>query len=155
MTQIILAAAGALVIGFLIGFLISKKNTNKAIEEAEAKAKKIIKQAEEDGEKAKTTRLNEARDRFNDLKKKFNEEERNKLKTLIKEAIGVHMEVETLTGGLKDTVKAIADEMQIKPAVLNRAIKSAYKRDFDKARDDIDMIESILNSTDKLHNPEE
>ena len=89
------------------------------------------------------------------MSRQFNEEERNKLKTLIKEAIGVHMEVETLTGGLKDTVKAIADEMQIKPAVLNRAIKSAYKRDFDRARDDIDMIESILNATDNLFKGEE
>ena len=89
------------------------------------------------------------------MSRQFNEEERNKLKTLIKEAIGVHMEVETLSGGLKDTVKAIADEMQIKPAVLNRAIKSAYKRDFDRARDDIDMIESILNATDNLFKGEE
>ena len=89
------------------------------------------------------------------MSRQFNEEERNKLKTLIKEAIGIQMEVETLSGGLKDTVKAIADEMQIKPAVLNRAIKSAYKRDFDRARDDIDMIESILNATDNLFKGEE
>lgn len=89
------------------------------------------------------------------MSRHFNEEERNKLKTLIKEAIGIQMEVETLSGGLKDTVKAIADEMQIKPAVLNRAIKSAYKRDFDRARDDIDMIESILNATDNLFKGEE
>jgi hypothetical protein len=84
------------------------------------------------------------------MSRHFNDEERNKLKTLIKEAIGVHMEVETLTGGLKDTVKAVADEMQIKPAVLNRAIKSVYKRDFDRARDDLDLVESILNATDNL-----
>ena len=89
------------------------------------------------------------------MSRHFNDEERNKLKTLIKEAIGVQMEVETLTGGLNDTVKAIADEMQIKPAVLKRAIKSAYKRDFDRARDDIDMIESILNATDNLFKGEE
>jgi phage host-nuclease inhibitor protein Gam len=85
----------------------------------------------------------------------FNPEERSKLKNLIKEAIGVQMEVETLNGGLNDTVKAIADEMQIKPGVLKRAIKSAYKRDFDQARDDIDLIESILNATDNLGPNEE
>lgn len=89
------------------------------------------------------------------MSRHFNEEERNKLKTLIKEAIGVKMEVETLNGGLKDTVKAIADEMQIKPAVLNRAINSAFKRDFDRARDDMDLIESILNATDNLFKGEE
>jgi hypothetical protein len=89
------------------------------------------------------------------MSRHFNDEERNKLKTLIKEAIGVKMEVETLNGGLKDTVKAIADEMQIKPAVLNRAINSAFKRDFDRARDDMDLIESILNATDNLFKGEE
>jgi hypothetical protein len=84
------------------------------------------------------------------MSRHFNDEERAKLKNLIKEAINVKMEVETLNGGLKDTVKAIADEMQIKPAVLNRAINSAYKRDFDRARDDMDLVESILNATDNL-----
>jgi phage host-nuclease inhibitor protein Gam len=84
------------------------------------------------------------------MSRSFNEEERNKLKTLIKEAVSIQMEVETLTGGLNDTVKAIADEMQIKPAVLKRAIKMAYSKDFDRVRDDIDLVESILNATDNL-----
>ena len=85
----------------------------------------------------------------------FNDEERNKLKTLIKEAIGIQMEVETLTGGLNDTVKAIADEMQIKPNVLKRAIKMAYSKDFDRVREDIDLVESILHATDNLFKGEE
>jgi hypothetical protein len=84
------------------------------------------------------------------MSRNFNPEERAKLKNLIKEAIGVHMEVETLSGGLKDTVKAIADEMQIKPGVLNRAIKMAYSKNFDQAREDMDIVESILNATDNL-----
>jgi hypothetical protein len=84
------------------------------------------------------------------MTRNFNEEERNKLKTLIKEAVGVQMEVETLNSGLSDTVKAIADEMQIKPSVLKKAIKMAYSKDFDRARDDMDLVESILNATDNL-----
>ena len=89
------------------------------------------------------------------MTRNFNEEERNKLKTLIKEAIGIQMEVETLTGGLNDTVKAIAEEMQIKPNVLKRAIKMAYSKDFDRVRDDIDLVESILSATDNLFKGEE
>jgi phage host-nuclease inhibitor protein Gam len=84
------------------------------------------------------------------MSRNFNPEERTKLKSLIKESIGVQMEIETLNGGMNDTIKAIADEMQIKPGVLKRAIKSAFKRDFDRARDDLDLIESILNATDNL-----
>ena len=34
-------------------------------------------------------------------------------------------EVDDLNGGLKDTVKAIAEEMQIKPTVLSKAIRTA------------------------------
>ena len=85
----------------------------------------------------------------------FNAEERAKLKSLMTESMGVMTEIEVLTGGLNDTITAIADEMQIRPALLKKAIKMAQKRDFDRARDDLDMIESILNSTDKLQNPED
>lgn len=84
------------------------------------------------------------------MSRNFNPEERTKLKTLIKESIGIQMEVETLTGGLNDTIKAIADEMQIKPGVLKRAIKMAYSKNFDQAREDMDIVESILNATDNL-----
>jgi DNA-binding MarR family transcriptional regulator len=71
------------------------------------------------------------------------------------ESMGVMTEIEVLSGGLNDTISAIAEEMQIKPSVLKRAIKMAQKRDFDRVRDDLDLIESILNSTDKLQNPED
>jgi DNA-binding MarR family transcriptional regulator len=85
----------------------------------------------------------------------FNPEERVKLKSLMTESMGVMTEIEVLSGGLNDTISAIAEEMQIKPSVLKRAIKMAQKRDFDRVRDDLDLIESILNSTDKLQNPED
>jgi len=80
----------------------------------------------------------------------FSTEERAKLKQLITEAIGVTTEVETLQGGLNDTIAAIAEEMQLKPNLLKKAVKMAMKRDYDKAREDLDIIESILQSTDNL-----
>jgi hypothetical protein len=85
----------------------------------------------------------------------FNPEERAKLKSLFTESLGVMTEIEVLQGGLNDTIAAIAEEMQIKPGLLKRAVKMAQKRDYDRARDDLDMIESILNSTDKLQNPQD
>ena len=66
------------------------------------------------------------------------------------ESMSVMTEVEVLTGGLNDTIAAIAEEMNIKPNLLKKAIKMAQKRDFDKAREDLDIIESILNSTNNL-----
>ena len=82
----------------------------------------------------------------------FSAEERTKLKQLMSESISVMTEVEVLTGGLNDTIAAIAEEMNIKPTLFKKAIKMAQKRDFDKAREDLDIIESILNSTNNLDN---
>lgn len=74
----------------------------------------------------------------------FSETDVNKLKHLIKEGIQVTQEVDTLKEGLRDTVKAIAEEMDIKPSVLNKAIRIAYKVEFAKAKDDFDELETIL-----------
>jgi DNA-binding MarR family transcriptional regulator len=77
----------------------------------------------------------------------FNPEERAKLKQLISESSTTMNEIEILQGGLKDTIKHIAEELEIKPSVLTRAIKIAQKRDMDRVRDDVGMIESILRAT--------
>ena len=57
----------------------------------------------------------------------FSAEQKAKLTQLINEGMQVMHEVETLSGGLNDTVKAIAEELEIKPAVLKKAIKIAHK----------------------------
>ncbi len=59
--------------------------------------------------------------------KVFNPEEKLKLTQLVNEAIGVMVEVETLNGGLSDTIKAVAEELEIKPSILKKAIKIANK----------------------------
>ena len=40
--------------------------------------------------------------------------------------------------------------MQVKPSLIKKAIKIAQKRDFNKAREELEIIESILQSTDNL-----
>ena len=57
----------------------------------------------------------------------FSGAEQAKLTQVINEGMQVMMEIETLTGGLNDTVKAIAEEMDIKPNVLKKAIRLAHK----------------------------
>ena len=81
--------------------------------------------------------------------KNFTQEEKDKLAQLIREGSTIMQEVEDLNGGLKDTVKAIAEEMQIKPAVLNRAIKIAHKGDFARASEDYSLLEDILVAVGK------
>ena len=42
-------------------------------------------------------------------------------------------ETDDLRAGLRDTVKHIAEELDIKPTVLNKAIKIAYKNSLTKS----------------------
>ena len=79
----------------------------------------------------------------------FSAEQKAKLVQLINEGMQVLHEVETLNGGLNDTVKAIAEELEIKPAVLKRAIKIAHKAEFGKAQQDHELLETILTTVGK------
>jgi transposase-like protein len=79
----------------------------------------------------------------------FSAEQKAKLIQLINEGMQVMHEVETLNGGLTDTVKAIAEELEIKPAVMKRAIKIAHKAEFGKAQQDHELLETILTTVGK------
>jgi transposase-like protein len=79
----------------------------------------------------------------------FTAEQKAKLTQLINEGMQVMHEVETLNGGLADTVKAIAEELEIKPAVLKKAIKIAHKAEFGKAQQDHELLETILTTVGK------
>lgn len=72
-------------------------------------------------------------------------EDKAKLKHVIEEGLKVTQEIEDLRGGLKDTVKAVADELNIKPAVLNKAIRAAFKSSIDEEKETIDEVEEVLH----------
>lgn len=76
----------------------------------------------------------------------FSSSDINKLKQLVAEGSVVLTEVETLKEGLRDTVKAIAEELDIKPAVLNKVIRIAHKADQGKVREDFDETFDILET---------
>ena len=78
--------------------------------------------------------------------KTFNEEEKARLKKLINEGMQVTYEIETLKEGLRETVKAIAEEMELKPGVLNKAIRIAHKASFQDEFDKFDELETILET---------
>ena len=76
----------------------------------------------------------------------FNGEEQARLKRLIDEGCQVSYEIDTLKEGLRDTVKAIAEEMDMKPAVLNKAIRIAYKNEFANVQDSFNAVEEVLQA---------
>jgi hypothetical protein len=80
----------------------------------------------------------------------YGAEEKAKLERLIAEGSTVLQEVEDLQEGLKETVKAVAEELQIKPSVINKAIKIAHKGDWASYNEDWEEIEAILDITKRI-----
>jgi hypothetical protein len=80
------------------------------------------------------------------MAKMFSSEQKAKLTQLVNEGIQVLTEVEDLTAGLNDTVKAIAEELEIKPAILKKAIKIAQKSKFTDTNADHEELTDILET---------
>lgn len=74
----------------------------------------------------------------------YGPEEKAKLERLVKEGVSVHQEVDDLQGGLRDTIKSVAEELNIKPALINKAIKVAMKRDWTKHQDAFEDLETLI-----------
>jgi transposase-like protein len=83
------------------------------------------------------------------MNRSFSAEQKTKLTQLINEGMQVMHEVETLNGGLADTIKAIAEELEIKPNVLKKAIRLAHKAEFSKEQQDHALLEEILTTVGK------
>jgi len=78
--------------------------------------------------------------------KLFNGEEKERLKDLVREGIQVMREIESLNEGINDTIKNMAKEFEVKPAVLKKAIKTAYKAEWDRTEADHLQLEHILDA---------
>lgn len=80
----------------------------------------------------------------------YGAEEKAKLERLINEGSTVLREIEDLQEGLRDTVKAVAEELNVKTSVINRAIKIAHKGNWSEHNEDFAEIEAILDITKKI-----
>jgi len=79
----------------------------------------------------------------------FSGEQKAKLTQIINEGMQVLHEIETLTEGLNDTVKAIAEEMEIKPSILKKAIKIAHKAKLGETNKENEDLNTILETVGK------
>lgn len=79
----------------------------------------------------------------------FSAEQKAKLTQMVNEGMQVMHEIETLNGGLSDTIKAVAEELEIKPNILKKAIRLAHKAEFGKEQQDHALLENILITVGK------
>ena len=80
----------------------------------------------------------------------YSSEDVDKLKRIVQEGIHVTQEVDTLKEGLRDTVKAVAEELGIKPYVLNKAISLHIKQKQARTEKSLKNLRQSLNS-DVIH----
>lgn len=80
----------------------------------------------------------------------FTSEQRNKLISIINDGIEIEREIEDLKGGLNDTIKSVAEELEIKPSILKKAIKTAQKGRFTETSEDFQTLENILTTVGRL-----
>jgi transposase-like protein len=76
-------------------------------------------------------------------------EEKAKLERLVNEGVTVLQEIEDLQTGLKETVKAVAEELDVKPSLINKAIKIAQKGDWDRVNDEFEDLETLVVTVGK------
>jgi hypothetical protein len=77
---------------------------------------------------------------------KLSPENIQRLKQLINEGVAVLQECEDLKAGLSDTVKNMAEELEVKPAILNRLIKDIQKNRTADRRDDHETLEELYKA---------
>jgi hypothetical protein len=85
---------------------------------------------------------------MNDVKT-FSGDQKIKLTQLINEGMAVMHEIDTLQGGLTDTVKAIAEELEVKPSVLKKAIRIAHKASLTQSNQEHEQLNTILETVGK------
>jgi len=81
------------------------------------------------------------------MSKVFGDPEKLKLKQIVSEGVTVKQEIEVLTEGLNDTIKSVAEELDISVGEIKQAINVASKGNWDQVWKKFDTVETILTIT--------
>jgi predicted regulator of amino acid metabolism with ACT domain len=79
------------------------------------------------------------------MSKAFGAPEQAKIKQIISEGVTVMQEIQDLSEGLNDTIKAVAEELEVKPSVIKKAIRIAQKDQWDQVFREFDDLETIVD----------
>lgn len=79
------------------------------------------------------------------MSKSFGAPEQAKIKQIVSEGVTVMQEIQDLTEGLNETIKAVAAELDVKPSVIRKAIRIALKDKWDQVFREFDDLETIVD----------
>jgi predicted regulator of amino acid metabolism with ACT domain len=79
------------------------------------------------------------------MSKVFGDPEKAKIKQIVAEGVTVLNEIQSLQEGLNDTVRAVAEELDVKPSVIRKAIRIALKDQWDQVYREFDDLETIVD----------
>ena len=86
---------------------------------------------------------------MSDYNRTFNGDAKIKLTQLVNEGMSVLHEIDTLNGGLNDTIKAVAEELEIKASTLKKAVRIAHKASLGQTTADHEELVTILETVGK------
>jgi len=69
-----------------------------------------------------------------------------RLKGLVNDGVAVLQECEDLKQGLSETVKAIAEELEVKPGQLTKLIRLVQKGKMNDHREDFEELEELFKA---------
>lgn len=77
-------------------------------------------------------------------------DDKAKIKNLIDVGVRTTQEIADLKEGLKESVDELAALLSIKPGVLNKAIRIAFKSSVSTMQQEVDVVEEILHAAGRL-----
>ena len=80
---------------------------------------------------------------------KSTEENIRRLKQLVDDGVSILRECSDLKEGLNDTIKSVAEEMEIKPAIITKFIKDIHNNKTNDRRSDNEILEELHRITGK------
>lgn len=69
-----------------------------------------------------------------------------KLKQFFDDGMQVMRDIQVMKDSLKDMSDALADELEVKPAELRRALRAKFKENIDEEREKLDRVEELLEA---------
>ena len=78
------------------------------------------------------------------LQDTISDAEKKKIKQFIDEALATFQEIDDRKGALKDLGKVIAEELGVKPGILMKAARTAFKQSLEDEKESYETVEDLL-----------